>query len=73
MSLQNMIVCRPGVVGKVPASQPGGRATIPGGVRNFHFYPGTGSVSYVSVLSYVVSDGGPDIVLITHSGRPALV
>ena len=25
------------------------------------------------VLSYAVSDGGPDIVLTTHSGRPTLV
>ena len=30
-------------------------------------------VYFVCVLSYVVSGGGPDIILTTHSGRPALV
>ena len=37
------------------------------------FYPGTGHVSFVCVLSCVVSGGGHVIVLTTHSGRPALV
>ena len=41
-----------------------GPGLIPGGV---------GCVSFVCVLSYVVFGGGPDIVLTTHSGRPALV
>ena len=31
------------------------------------------SVCDFGVLSYVVSGGDPDIVLTTHSGRPALV
>ena len=30
-------------------------------------------MSFVCVLSCVVFGGGPDIVLTTHSGRPALV
>ena len=30
-------------------------------------------MSFVCVLSCVVSSGGPDIVLTTRSGRPALV
>ena len=61
------------VVGRVPASQSGGPGSIPGGVRNFNFRPGIGCVSFVCVLSCVVFGGGPDIVLTTHSGRPALV
>ena len=45
----------------------------PAGVRNFNFCPGIGCVSFVCVLSCIVSGSGPDIVLTTHSGRPALV
>ena len=30
------------VVGRVPVFQPGGAGSIPGGVRNFNFFPGTG-------------------------------
>ena len=59
------------VVGKVPTYQPGGPCSIPGGVTNFNFYPGTGCV--FCVLSCVVSGGGPNTVLTTHSGRTALV
>ena len=61
------------MVGRVPAFQPGGPGSIPGGARNFNFYPGIGYVSFICVLSCVVSGGGPDIVLTTHSGRPAHV
>ena len=61
------------MVGRVPAFQPGGPGSIPGGVRNFNFCPGIGCVSFVCVPSSVVFGGGPDIVLTTHSGRPALV
>ena len=64
---------RRGVVGRVPAFQPGGPGTIPGGVRNFNFCPGIGCVPFVCVLFRVVFGGGLDIVLTTHSGRPALV
>ena len=46
---------RRGVVGRVPAFQPGGPGSIPGGVRNFNFCPGIGCVSFVCVLSCVVS------------------
>ena len=35
------------VVGRVPAFQPGGPGSIPGGVRNFNFCPGIGCVSFV--------------------------
>ena len=61
------------VVGRIPAFQPSDQGSIPGGIRNFNSYPGTGCVSFVCVLSSVVSGGGLDIVLTTHSGRPALV
>ena len=61
------------MIGRVPAFQPDGPGSIPGGVRNFNSYPGIGCVSFVCVLSCVVFGGGPDIVLTTHSGRPALV
>ena len=64
---------RRGMVGRVPAFHPGSQGSIPGGVRNFNFYPGTGCVSFVCVLSYAVSGRGPGIVLTTQSGRPALV
>ena len=61
------------VVGRVPAFQPGDPGSIPSWVRSFNSYPGIGCVSFVSVLSFVVSGGESDIVLTTHSGRPALV
>ena len=34
------------VVGRVPAFQPGGLGSIPGGVRNFNSYPGIDCVSF---------------------------
>ena len=68
-----MDIRRRGVVSRVPAFQPGGPGSIPGGVRNFNSYPGIGCVSFVCVLSRAVFGGGPDIVLTTHLGRPALV
>ena len=69
----SMMIRRRGVIGSVPAFQPGSPGSIPGGVRNFNLCPGIGCVSFVCVLSCVVIGGGPDIVLTTHSGRPALV
>ena len=57
------MISRRGVVGRVPAFQPGGPGSIPGGVRNFNFCPGIGCVSFVCILSCVVFGGGPDIVL----------
>ena len=67
------MIRRCGVVSRVPAFQPGGPCSIPGGVRNFNSYPGIKCVSFACVLSCSVSGGGPAIVLTTHSGRPALV
>ena len=64
---------RRGVVGRVPALKPVSPGSIPDKVRNFNFCPGIGCVSSVCVLSCVVSGGHPDIVLTTHSARPALV
>ena len=55
------------MVGIVPAFQPGGPVSIPGGVRNFNFCPG------IECVSFIVFGGGPDIVPTTYSGRPALV
>ena len=62
-----MMVRRRGVVGRVSAFQPDGPGSIPGGVRNFNFYAGTRCVSFV------VSDGGLNIVLSTLAERSALV
>ena len=62
-----------GAVGRVPAFQPGDPDSILGGVRNINFFPGTGSMSFVCVLTCVVSGDGPDIVLTTHSAKPTLV
>ena len=59
------------MVGRVPAFQPGDPVSIPGGVRNFNSYPEIECMFFV--LSCAVSGGGLDIVLTTHSGRPALV
>ena len=64
---------RHSVVGRVHAFQLGGPGGITGGVRNFNFCSGIGCVSFVCVLSCVVFGGGRDVVLTTHSGRPALV
>ena len=63
------------MVGRVPClpTRRDGPGSIPGGIKNFNFCPGIGCVSFVCVLSCVVSDGGPNIVLTTHSGKPALV
>ena len=61
------------MVGRVPAFQTGGPGLIPGRVRNFNLCSGIGCVSFLCILSCVVFGGGPDIVLTTHSGRPALV
>ena len=46
-------VHRRGVVGRVPDFQSGDSSSIPGGVRNFYFYPGTGRVSFVCVMSCI--------------------
>ena len=62
-----------GVIGKIPAYKPGGPGSIPGGVRYFNFYPGNGCVYFIRVPSCVVFGGGPDILLISDSGRPAFM
>ena len=58
------------MVGRVPAFQLGGPGSIPGWIRD---YPGTESVSFVFVLSCALPGGGPDILLTTDLGKPALV
>ena len=67
------IIRRRGVVGRVPAFQPGGTGSIPGGVRNFNFCPGIECVLCLCSVLCILSGGGPDIVLTAHSRRPALV
>ena len=49
------VICRRGVVGRVPAFQPSGPGSIPGEVRNVNVCPGIGCVSFVfcPVLSSV--------------------
>ena len=69
--LKLILIRRRGVVGRVPAFQPGGPGSIPGWVRNFNL--SWDWVCVLCVLSCVVFGGGPDLVLTTHSGRPALV
>ena len=59
-------------VGRVPAFQPGASGSISGGIRNFNSILGLGA-SLACVLFCDVSSGRPDIVLTTHSGRPAIV
>ena len=63
-------VRRRGVVGRILA-HPGGPVSIPGGCRNYNFSSVTGCVSFVRILTCVVSGGDPDIVATTHSGRSA--
>ena len=57
------------MVARVPAFQPGGPGSIPGGVGNLNFCHGSGCVSFACVLSCVLSGGGPDFMLTTYSGR----
>ena len=61
------------IVGRIPAFQSDGRGSIPSLDKDFNIYPGTGCVSFVYVLFYVVSGGGPDILLTADSGISALV
>ena len=44
------LVCHHGVVGRVPAFHPISPGSIPGRVRNFNFYPGTGSEGWLGFL-----------------------
>ena len=53
-------------------SNPANRVRFPTG-SGILICPRLGCVFFVCVLSSVVFGGGPDIVLTTHSGRPALV
>ena len=55
-----------GVVGTVPAFQLNG-------ARYFNFYPGIACVCFICILPSVISRGGPDILLATHSGIFSLV
>ena len=55
------------MVGEIRAFQQGGPGFIPGRVRNFNLYPGTGCVSCG------VSGGSHDILLTIGSGRSALM
>ena len=50
-------------------SKPGCPGSIPGGIRDFNMYPGTGYVFFVCV----VSGSGLVILLITDSGIPAIL
>ena len=69
----NLFVRLCGVVGRIPAFQLCAPGSIPGRVRDFNLYPGTGCVYFLFVLSCVVSSGGPVILLATGRGRLALV
>ena len=53
------------------SSNPGARGGFP--VESEILNSILGLVCFLCVLSSVVSGGGPDIVLTTHSGRPVLV
>ena len=55
------------------AFQSGCPGSISDRVRNFNFYPGTECMSFACVLPCFVSGYGPNNVLTTLSGRPALV
>ena len=52
-------------------SNPAARVWYPAG--DYNFCPGTGCVSFVCVLSCVVSGGGPDILLTTDFRETVLV
>ena len=47
---------RRGVVGRVPAFQPCGSGSIPGGVRNFNVCPGLGMYPLILILKMFISD-----------------
>ena len=59
--------------GRIPAFQPGERGSIPGRVRDFKLYSGTGCVYPCVFGSGFVFDNGGEIVLTRHSGRSVLV
>ena len=63
-NLNTTIVRHSGVIDSIPAFQHDGQRSIPGGVWDW--------VCVLCTLSCVVSDDGPDILLTTDSGRPAL-
>ena len=67
------LIRRRDVVGRVPAVQPGGPGSIHSGVKNFNLCPGIGCVSFVCILTCVVSGGDPDIMLTIHSESHAFV
>ena len=60
-----------GVVESLP-SNPAARVRFPAGSESLISILGLG-VGFFCVLSCVVSGGGSDIVLTTHSGSPALL
>ena len=60
------------VVVEVPVFQLGGSVDSRQ-IKDFNFYPEIGCVSFVCVLSCVVSGGGPDILQTSDSGGPVLV
>ena len=47
MQISKYCIRRRGVVGRIPAFQPGGSGSIPGRVRYFNCYPGIGCASFV--------------------------
>ena len=67
------MICRRGVVGRVPAFQSGGPGSIPGGSGILTSVLGLGVCPFSVFCTVFVSGRGPGIVLATHSGRPALV
>ena len=69
-----IIYRRRGVDGRVLAFQPGGSGSIPGGIRNFSFYPGTGlcplsvfwpvwSLAVALTLCWAHIQGGPPLYM----------
>ena len=63
------ILRRHGEVGRYPAFQLGGPESIPIEVRDFRLDPGTRCVSFIYVLSCVVSGGGSHSLLTIASTR----
>ena len=75
MKWKSLIVLYRGVVGRVPAFQPGGPGSIPVGVKKYNFYSEIACVTFAFFcpVLFLAVPPPPDIVLTTHSGRRALM
>ena len=66
-AVESPSVPRSGVVWRLPPSDPAARGSIHGGVKSHNLYPGNECLSFVCVLSSIVSGVDLDILPTTES------